>query len=77
MQQFQDRLPVNRDRKFCYDIVFRKDFDTLFEESCRITPDFAAGASAATSASGKVSAGKTPEAILVMTKRMPFRIQRS
>jgi 3-dehydroquinate synthase len=59
MQQFQDRLPVNRDRKFCYDIVFRKDFDTLFEESCRITPDFAAGASAATSASGKDSAGKT------------------
>ena len=40
MQQFEGRLPVNLGRKFCYDIVFADCFDQLFEELCRIVPDF-------------------------------------
>lgn len=35
-----NRLPVNKDRKFCYDIVLEHDFSALPEEIKSVYPDF-------------------------------------
>jgi hypothetical protein len=34
-----NRLPVNKDRKFCYDIVFEQDFSNLPAELQNLDPD--------------------------------------
>lgn len=43
MQQFENILPVQKDRKFSYNILFTDSFDGLAEALRGIVPDFAAG----------------------------------